>query len=326
MSNKKVKWGIISCAGIAEGQTIPGLLEADNAELYAISGRTEEKLNRFKEKFKPVKAYDNYEDLLDDPEVDAIYIPLPNGLHCEWAIKAAEKKKHILCEKPLAINEEEVRKMQKACDDNGVMLMEAFASRHSPVLRAVKKMVDDGKIGQLKFVETHFTFVLGDTGNVRLNKSIGGGATFDVGAYTVGTIRELVGREPVSVQSVGSIDPTSGVDMTSCILIDFGDGLMATAYSSFSTYGWSGYTVSGDAGRIEVAVNYNACGDLPVKVFCDNKEETLIIKTPNNYKLEFEQFGRCILDGETPLVTYEDSIGNAVVIDQALAQIFKDEQ
>lgn len=323
MSKKKIKWGIISCAGIAEKRTIPGLLEADNAELYAISGRTEAKLAKFKEKYKPVKAYDTYEALLDDPDVDAIYLPLPNGLHCEWAIKAAEKKKHVLCEKPLAINLEEVKRMQKAADDNGVLLMEAFASRHNPVLHTVKKMIDDGEIGQLKYIETHFTFVLEDSGNVRVNKSIGGGATFDVGAYTVGTIRELVGREPVAVHAVGDIGSSSGVDVTSCILMDFGHGVMATSYCSFSTYGWSGYTVSGDAGRIEVLVDYNDCGELPVKLYKNNTEETRIVSVPNNYMLEIEQFGRCILDGEKPLVTYDDSIGNADVIDQALAQIFK---
>lgn len=323
MSKKKIKWGIISCAGIAEGSTIPGLLEADNAQLYAISGRTEAKLTKFKEKFNPVKVYDTYEALLDDPEVEAIYLPLPNGLHCEWAIKAAEKKKHVLCEKPLAVNVEEVKKMQKAADDNGVLLMEAFASRHNPVLHTVKKMIEDGDIGQLKYIETHFTFVLGDQGNVRLNKAIGGGATFDIGAYTIGTIRELVGREPISVQAVGDIDPASGVDMTSCVLMDFGQGVMATSYCSFSTYGWSGYTVTGDKGRIVVPVDYNDKGELSIKVYRDDKEESRIITAPNNYRLEIEQFGRCILEGEQPLVTYEDSIGNVAVTDQVLAQIFE---
>lgn len=321
MAKNKIKWGIISCAGIAKGQTIPGLLQADNAELYAISGRTPAKLAEFKEAFNPVKAYETYEALLDDPEVDAIYLPLPNGLHCEWAIKAAEKKKHVLCEKPLAVSLEEVKKMQKAADDNGVLLMEAFASRQNPLLHAVKKMIEDGEVGQLKYIESHFTFVLGDQGNVRLNKAIGGGATYDVGAYTIGTIRELVGREPLAVHTVGDIDPRSDVDVTSCILMDFGQGLMATSYCSFSTYGWSGYTVCGDQGRIEVNENYNGLGDLSAKIYKNNTEEIKTIQAPNNYMLEIEQFGRCILQGEKPLVTYEDSIGNAAVIDQALAQM-----
>lgn len=326
MKKTKVNWGVISCAGIAEGSTLPGMLEADNAVLYAISSKTPEKLVRFQEKFNPVKAYDDYEALLNDPEVDAIYLPLPNSLHFDWAVKAAQHKKHVLCEKPLAITAEQVRALKQVFDDNGVLLMEAFASRHNPVLREIKQLMDQGEIGKIKYIETHFCFNLKDKTNVRWVKELGGGATYDVGAYTIGTIRYLLGKEPIEMHTIGEVDPATNVDGTSCILMAFDDGVMATSYCGFNSYGWSGYTVLGDAGKIDVPFDYNAKGPLTISISKEDQVEARVIEAPNNYMLEIEQFGRCILEGEIQLVTYEDSLGNAVLIDEALVSIFSSDQ
>jgi len=326
MKKTKVNWGIISCAGIAEGSTIPGMLEADNATLYAISSRTPEKLTRFQEKFNPVKAYDDYEALLADPEIDAIYLPLPNSLHFPWAIKAAQHKKHVLCEKPLAITAGQVEELKEVFEANGVLLMEAFASRHNPVLREVKRIMDQGEIGKIKYIEAHFCFNLDDKTNVRWVKTLGGGATYDVGAYTIGTIRYLAGKEPIEIHTMGEVDETINVDGTSCVLMNFGDGLLATSYCGMTSYGWSGYTVLGDEGKIDVPFNFNAKGSLTISVSKDGETRERRIDAPNNYRLEIEQFGRCILDGESPLVTYEDSLGNARVTDQVLATLCKEDK
>lgn len=191
MEKTIVNWGIISCARIADKAVIPGILGAKNARLYAVSSKSEHRLADFVQKYSPAKAYTSYEELLDDPDVDAVYIPLPNGLHCEWVLKAAEKKKHVLCEKPLGVTTEEVARMKAACDKNGVLLMEAFAYLHSPLTRKVKELVDTGEIGKVRFIQSQFTYFLDDHSDVRVNKSLFGGATYDIGCYNISLIRTI---------------------------------------------------------------------------------------------------------------------------------------
>ncbi len=323
MNNNKVSWGIISCAGIAEKAVIPGILSANNAELYAISSRGPEKLEEFSRKFNPVKAYRSYDELLDDPKVDAVYIPLPNGLHYEWALKAAEKKKHILCEKPMGISAEEVRKMKEVCDKNSVLLMEAFAYRHSPLTIKVKELVDMGTIGRIKFMESHFSYLLKNREDVRVSNSLAGGATYDVGCYNLNIIRHIVGSEPLSVFATGEIGEDSGVDESSCIVMEFEGGIKAVSYCSFLCAPRSEYTIVGETGIISVPTNFNAKGDAKIVVRKDSGTEEITVQCPDNYMLEVEQFGRCILNNEKPLLTFEDSINNARVIDEVLRQILK---
>lgn len=317
----KVNWGVISCAGIAESTTIPAIMKAENAHLYAISGKTPEKLDRFAQKFMPDKVYNDYEAMLQDPNVHAVYIPLPNSLHYTWAAKAAAYKKHVLCEKPLALNADEVRDLIKVCDDNGVLLMEAFASRHNPVLIRIKEFLDEGAIGKVKYIEAHFSFSLKDRNNIRWIKELGGGATYDVGAYTLGTIRYLMGKEPIRIHASGEVDQVAGVDLSSVTTMTFDDGAMATSYCGFNSSYWDGYTIIGDGGRIDAPVNYNGEGQVSFNILTEGDLETVTIDVPNNYLLEIEQFGRCILENEKPLVSHEDSLGNAVVIDKILASI-----
>jgi len=323
MNKTKVNWGIISCAGIAESSVIPGILSANNAQLYAISSRGTEKLEEFRKKFNPVKAYQSYDELLDDPEVDAVYIPLPNGLHCEWTIKAAEKKKHILCEKPMGISAEEVKLMKEVCDKNGVLLMEAFAYRHSPLTLKVKELVDKGTIGAIKFMESHFSFILNDMENVRLSSSLAGGATYDIGCYNINIIRYIIGAEPISIYATGEIGEKSGVDESSCIVMEFEGGIKAVSYCSFRCSSRCEYTVVGEKGIISVPVSFNTKGDTKIIIKKDSGTEEISIQCPDNYMLEVEQFGRCILQGEKPLLRFEDSINNARVIDETLKQLFK---
>jgi predicted dehydrogenase len=323
MNNAKVNWGIISCAGIAEKAVIPGILSAKNAELYAISSRGTEKLEEFSKKFNPVKAYGSYDELLDDPQVDAVYIPLPNGLHYEWTLKAAKKKKHILCEKPMGISAEEVRKMKEVCDNNGVLLMEAFAYRHSPLTLKVKELIDRGTIGRIKYMESHFSYFLKNREDVRVSRSLAGGATYDVGCYNLNIIRHIIGSEPKAVFATGEIGENSGVDESSCIVMEFEGGIKAVSYCSFLCAPRSEYTIVGETGIISVPTNFNAKGDAKIVLKNDQEIEELTVQCPDNYMLEVEQIGRCILNDEKPLLTFEDSINNARVIDEALQQIFK---
>lgn len=324
MEKTIVNWGVIGCAGIAEKAVIPGILGADNAKLYAVASRgATGKLNKFCDKFHPDKAYTSYEELLDDPAIDAVYIPLPNALHYEWTLKAAEKKKHILCEKPLGINAEEVRAMKEAADKNGVLLMEAFAYRQSPLTRKVKSLVENGTIGKIKFIESHFCYYLDDTEDVRFNASLSGGATYDVGCYNLNIIRYIVGSEPTSVYATGEVGDKTGIDESSCIMMEFKNGVNAVSYCSLISGFRSEYTILGESGTIHVPVVFNVKGDNKIIITKDSGAEEIIVTCPDNYMLEVEQFGRCILNGETPLITYEDSMNNAKLIDEALEQIFE---
>src|SRR5665647_934464 len=323
MENKIVNWGVISCARIADIAVIPGIKAASNAKLYAISSRSKEKLEEYSQKHKPVKAYQSYNDLLDDSDIDAVYIPLPNSLHCEWVFKAAEKKKHILCEKPLGITAKEVELMREVCEKNGVFLMEAFAFRHSPLTFKVKSLVEEGVIGKLKYIEAHFSFVLTDMSNIRMIKKLGGGATYDVGSYNINIIRYIAGSEPISIFATGEIGEKSSVDESSCIMMEFKDGLKAVSYCSFNSMDQSGYTIIGDAGIIEVPVNFNSKGTVKIILKKESGIEEINIDCPDNYMLEVEQFGRCIIKGEKTFLSLEDSYNNAKVIEEALNQIWK---
>lgn len=323
MSKDYINWGVLGCAQIAASSVIPGILSADNAKLYAVASRGGgSRLDEFAEKFKPVKAYSSYEELLDDPEVDAVYIPLPNGLHYEWTIRAIEKKKHVLCEKPLGISADEVKKMFDAAEKNGVILMEAFAYRQSPVTKKVKELVDEGTIGKLKFIDSHFCFNQKNKEDIRFDKSLGGGATYDVGCYNLNVIRYILGKEPISVYATGEIGKVSGVDETSCIMMDFEDNIKAVSYSGLISGFRCEYTIVGDEGIIYVPVVFNQSGDTKILIKKASGTSEITVSCPHNYMLQVEQFDRCILYGEQPLISFEDSYNNAKLIDAALQQIY----
>jgi len=324
MSKNYLNWAVLGCAAIAKSSVIPGIQKAANARLYAISSRgASAKLTEFKEKFNPVKAYTSYDELLEDPEFDAVYIPLPNSLHYEWTIKAAEKKKHVLCEKPLGISAREVEEMFEAARSKGVVLMEAFAYRQSPLTKKVKELVDDGVVGRLKYIDSHFCINLRNRDDIRYKKDLGGGATYDVGCYNLNVIRYITGKEPLAIYATGEIGPASGVDESSCIMLEFDNDVKATSYSSFSAAFRSEYTVMGDEGVIHVPAVYNQSGEIKITIRNAEGSREMLINCPDNYMLEIEQFGRCILNGEEPLISFEDSYNNAKVIDKALEQIFR---
>lgn len=322
MENKILNWGVLGCARIANNSVIPGIKSATNANLYAIASRSAEKLEEFNKTHNPDKTYQSYMDLLKDPKIDVVYIPLPNSLHCEWVIKAAQNKKHILCEKPLGITAKEVEVMRDACNKNGVLLMEAFPYRHSPLTHKVKNLVDTGAIGKLKFIEANFSFILTNKSSIKMIKNLGGGATYDIGCYNINVIRFIAGSEPLSIFATGEIGENSSVDESSCIMMEFKDDLKAVSYCSLNSMDRCGYTIVGDAGIIEVPVKFNSKGTVKITLKTKNDTSEINVDCPDNYTLEVEQFGRCILGSEEPLVSLEDSYNNAKVIDESLNKIF----
>lgn len=326
--SKKINWGILGCAAIARVRVIPGLLQADNANLYAVASRGSKKADEFKELFPVEKVYDNYEALLEDGNVDAVYIPLPNSMHCEWVEKAAKAKKHILCEKPLALNAEEAKRMYEICEAEGVILMEAFAYRHAPLIQKVKEVIDEGAIGKVKYLESHLTDVLTDMGNIRMNKNLGGGSFYDMACYNISAISYLLGfKEPVRVKAFAEMDPEYGVDVSNTTLLQYEDGIQAASYSSLNSYSRGYYAIVGEKGRIEVPCNFNCRyiqkftvtreGVVSNVEILEEKKTEYTVMCPDNYMMEIEQFGRCILEGEKPLVSKEETLLNARILDKA---------
>jgi xylose dehydrogenase (NAD/NADP) len=186
---RKIRWGILGYARIARLELIPAIQRAGNSELYALASRDEAKLAEARAQVPTLaKTYRGYEELLRDPEVDAVYIPLPNALHREWTIRAAEHGKHVLCEKPIALNAAECREMIAAAQANGVTLMEAFMYRYTARTRAILEVVRTGTLGEIKQINATFRFLLANPASIKLKPELGGGALYDVGCYPVNLI------------------------------------------------------------------------------------------------------------------------------------------
>lgn len=322
---KKIGWGVLGTANIGVRDTFAAMAQAENCRMVAIAGRSAEKAADFAARFGFEKAYASYDALLDDPEVEAVYIPLPNNLHCEWVLRAADKGKHILCEKPMGVSAAEEKKMFDYCRARGVRLMEAFAYLHSPVIREIKRLTDAGGLGELRVVEASF-FTRGHydhPNNIRAKRETCGGALYDIGVYNISLAQYLFGREPEKVQATAHFMP-SGVDDFSTETLDFGDGRLAALTSGMCSHfaRFSNFRVMGDAGWIDAPIEYNACGAQSFTLRrADGTSETITVDCPNNYTLEIEQFGRVITENEAPLVSEAFSLGVARTVDRALAQI-----
>lgn len=321
MENRRVKWGVLGTAGIAWEQTIPGMKKAYNCELYAIAGRNPEKVKKFQEEFGFEKAYDSYEALLDDEQVEAVYIPLPNQLHKEWIIKAAKKKKHILCEKPLSVTADEVKEAIEVCKEEGVLLMEAFAYLHSDVTREIVDKVQNKVIGEPLFMESCFFTSGYDKENIRMRKETFGGGTYDLGCYNISLILRVFGEMPDQVKAIGSFIDT-GVDDFSAAYLSFPSGAKASAVQGMcSPKRGDRYFIYGTEGTIEAPIRFNQEGEVTYYIHKDGKTESFSASVKSNYQLETEQFGRCILEGEKPWVSNEFSVQVAEVMDQVLGEI-----
>ncbi len=321
----KIKWAVIGTAGIAKGQTIPGMLEAENCELYGIAGRNPEKAKAYQDMFGFKKVYDSYEAALNDPEVEAVYIPLPNSLHCEWAMKALQAKKHVLCEKPLAPDAATAEKMIQCANENGVFLMEAFAYLHTPFTAAVKEVVDSGEIGDVLYMESAFLTSDHDLSNIRMRKETFGGSVYDVGCYNTSQILWIFGGEAEKAQAVAEYTE-QGIDKLTTGILTFADGKKATftcgmLLTTEMDARVDRFQIHGTKGKIMSDVEFNQKGDLSFRVVTEKKDYVKTIPTRHNYALEVEQLGRCIRNGETPFVSNEFSMRNARTVDKVLKAI-----
>lgn len=325
MEKKTVRWGILGCSGIGKSRTIPGLLACENAELYAIAGRNEEKLKAYAEPFAPKKLYTDYQALLDDENVDAVYLPLPNGIHMEWVEKAAKAGKHILCEKPMALTEEQVREMFAAAKANGVLLEEAYAYRHAQLAQKVKEIVDSGAIGRIRYLESkHSTFDTNRSG-IRYQKGNGGGAVYDVTCYNVSLASYLFGKDPEDMSVYCGFDKETGVDVSDAVMLRYEEGVTAMLYAGLDAYRRGCYSILGETGRIDVDHKFNSSGVCHIRVstgarpqgaeYVDETTTEYTIWVDDNYKKEIELFSDAVLNGSALTVSEEESLRTARVCD-----------
>ena len=325
MEKKTVRWGILGCSGIGKSRTIPGLLACENAELYAIAGRNEEKLKAYAEPFAPKKLYTDYQALLEDENVDAVYLPLPNGIHMEWVEKAAKAGKHILCEKPMALTEEQVREMFAAAKANGVLLEEAYAYRHAQLAQKVKEIVDSGAIGRIRYLESkHSTFDTNRSG-IRYQKGNGGGAVYDVTCYNVSLASYLFGKDPEDMSVYCGFDKETGVDVSDAVMLRYEEGVTAMLYAGLDAYRRGCYSILGDTGRIDVDHKFNSSGVCHIRVstgarpqgaeYVDETTTDYTIWVEDNYKREIELFSDAVLNGTPLTISEEESLRTARVCD-----------
>ena len=319
-----VKWGVLGTANIAKGCTIPGMLAADNCELYAIAGRDENKIKRFQEEFGFAKVYVGYDKLLEDPDVQAVYIPLPNHLHKEWVIKALKAGKHVLCEKPLALNAADAEEMFAVAKENNVYLMEAYAYQHSPYMESLKADLRSGIIGDVDYIETAF-LTQGYVENIRLHKNMGGGALYDLGCYCTTMILSLTDSEPEFVLADAEFSE-EGVDVFTSAIMRLKNGVRAAftvgmIFPAGSHARQDRLYIHGSKGSISSDVAYNQAGELCYTIISEGKKIERKVTAKQNYALESSQFGRCIENGESPFVTSDFSIKNAKLLDRILEKI-----
>lgn len=222
----RLRLGVLGTANIGLNQVNPAIRLSRNAELLGVASRDAGRAREFAQAGEIPRSYGSYQALLEDPDIDAVYIPLPNSLHCEWTVRAAEEGKHILCEKPLATSVSDAARMQRAADLNGVTLMEAFMYRFHPRTERLFDLVAAGKAGGLRVVRSAFTFKLLRADNIRFFSELGGGSLFDLGCYCVDVSRRLVGREPVEAQAFAEWNER-GVDTQMAATLRFEAGVVA---------------------------------------------------------------------------------------------------
>lgn len=324
---KKIKWGVLGTAYIFERDVAEGMRQAENCEFYAIAGRNPEKAEAFRDKYGFSKAYGSYEELLQDPEVEAVYLPLPNNMHCEWTIRALQAGKHVLCEKPLAPSAEEAEKMFAAARENGVLLMEAFAYQHSPFVEAIHDEVSRGTIGDIRYAEAALITSDYDHSNIRMRRDTLGGSLYDIGVYSCSMILRMLEKEPEAVHAM-SIFSEDKIDLYSMVLLEFPGGIKAQFNSGMvlateKNASINRFQIHGTLGSIEaVDFGFNDPGTLSYRLrLFDSNDVVKYIRTRNNYCLEIEQFGRCILEGEKPLVSEKLTMLIAHTMDRILKEV-----
>jgi D-xylose 1-dehydrogenase (NADP+, D-xylono-1,5-lactone-forming) len=316
--DKKIRWGIISTADI-NNIMIPAIRKNDRCEVLAISSRNIENAKSYASNKSILKYYGSYESLLEDKEIDAVYVSLPNGMHHEWCVKAARAGKHILCEKPLAISVEDCHEMINEANKHDVFLQEGFMYRYHPQTMKLKKLIDQGSIGQLDYLYGVFSFPFKQAYgnqlsiNYRLNSDLGGGCLWDIGSYVINYLRYLTNSEPIEVNGYSKNLPGYQVDGLFCGLIRFPNQVLAQFECSYNQSQRSTMDVFGDKGNIKIPYSYCLVWDSheqPIVVNDFKNEEIIQVEQANAYESEVDHFCECVLDKKPRLIALDDAVNN----------------
>ena len=316
-----VRWGILGAAHIAVSKVIPAMQRSPMTPVVAIASRDGAKAQAAAAHLGIPRAYGSYDELLDDPDVDAIYNPLPNHLHVPWSIRAAEAGKHVLCEKPLALSAADARQLLRVRDRTGVQIGEAFMVRAHPQWAAVRELIAEGRIGELKAIAGHFSYFRRDRADVRSRPEWGGGALMDVGCYPITLARWLFNAEPIEVTGVLEYDPEFKVDRVGSGLLRFPTG-QATFTCGSQLVAYQSMQIYGTEGRIEARIPFTPPFDQPSRLLIDDGSEfagaaaeEIEFPAVDQYRLQGERFSEAVRGvGHVP-TTLEDAIGNMAVID-----------
>jgi predicted dehydrogenase len=287
----RLRWGVLGAAAIATRKVIPAMQKGHFTTVTAIASRDLARAKTAAAALAIDKAYGSYEELLADPEIDAVYNPLPNHLHVPWTVRAAEAGKHVLCEKPIALSSAEARTLLEVRDRTGVTIQEAFMVRSHPQWLAARKLVREGRIGNLRAMLGVFSYFNEDPANIRNVPAFGGGALMDIGCYLINTSRFITGREPDRVAGAVERDPTFGTDRVTSLLLDFG-GMHLAGTCSTQMVPWQRIQIFGTGGH-----------------------ELLTFPVCDQYTIQGDLFSKAVLNGSEAPEPLEDSIRNMECIE-----------
>ncbi|GAB0113629.1 Gfo/Idh/MocA family protein [Acidisoma sp. C75] len=316
-----VNWGVLSTAKIGREQVIPAMQKGAVSRILGLASRDEGKARATAGALGIPRAYGSYEALLADPEIQAIYNPLPNHLHVPWTIRALEAGKHVLCEKPIALGAAEAEALLAARDRTGLIVAEAFMVRHAPWWQRVRSLVREGRLGRVSAIQTAFSYYLDDPGNIRNMADIGGGGLMDIGCYAIATARYIWGSEPRRVAALMERDPAMGTDRLTSALLAFPEGQLSFVCAT-QLVPHQRVTIMGSKARVEVLIPFNAPKDTPCEILIDEGRalggrmaEVESFAPADQYTLQGDAVSRAIL-GEAALeFPLEDAIANMRVID-----------
>jgi predicted dehydrogenase len=327
-----VKWGILGAARVNE-RLLPAIVETENASLVAIASRREGAAQEILEKYAPnetgVETFDDLDLLLNHDEIDAVYLPMANEEHAEWALKSINKGKHVLIEKPMALTVADIEAISAAAKANNVWVMEGFMYVFHPQHDYVRQLITSGKIGEVRTVKTSFAFPMKPARMYRINRDIehGGGAMWDIGPYAIHTARLWFEHEPKSVVAMAKLNE-HGADVSLSGVLDYDDGKFAHFEMSFEHARRSEYEIIGTLGGIKCNIVWQHHADKPVISYWTDsgEQEDVTLEAANHFNLEIEHFSTCILNNTAPRLTVEDALANCRVINAALTSVKQQKQ
>ncbi len=314
---RKVRWGIMSTAKIGLQKVIPAMQKGAYCDIRAIASRDPDRARDAAQRLGIPRSFDSYEELLGDPDIEAVYIPLPNHLHVPWSIKALEAGKHVLCEKPLGLNAANARELLVAAEEHShLKVMEGFMYRHHPQWQRTKLLVDRGKIGELRAIQSFFAYYNVAPDNIRNRADVGGGGLMDIGCYPISLARFLFEAEPLRVCGVMELDPVFETDRQVSGIMVFGAGT-ATFTCGTQLAPYQRVNILGTDGRIEIEIPFNAPPDQACRMWYQSgtQVEEIRVEVSNQYTIQGDLFAKAILD-DTPVPTsLADGVANMQVID-----------